>query len=83
MSVAKLRSFIKKTIEDAKANGVIWSIHLKATMMKVSDPVMFGHAFEVFFEDVFTKYADLFAELGVNPNLGMSDLEISKNCNGR
>ncbi len=75
MSVKKLRSFIEKTIEEAKEKGVIWSIHLKATMMKISDPVMFGHAFEVFFKDVFEKYADLFKELGVNPNLGMSDLE--------
>ncbi len=75
MSVKALRSFIKKTIDDAKAKGVIWSIHLKATMMKISDPIMFGHAFEVFFQEVFDKYADLFKELGVNPNLGMSDLE--------
>ena len=75
MSVKELRNFIQKTIDDAKAKGVIWSIHLKATMMKISDPIMFGHAFEVFFKDVFTKYADLFKELGVNPNLGMSDLE--------
>ena len=75
MSVAKLKTFIAKTIEDAKANGVLWSIHLKATMMKISDPIMFGHAFTVFFQDVFTKYADTFAELRVNPNQGMSDLE--------
>ena len=75
MSVAKLREFIKKTIEDAKENGVLWSIHLKATMMKISDPIMFGHAFTVFFQEVFDKYADVFAELNVNPNLGMSDLE--------
>ena len=75
MSAKKLRAFIQKTIDDAKANGVLWSIHLKATMMKVSDPIMFGHAFEVFFKDVFTKYADTFKELGVNSNLGMSDLE--------
>ncbi|WP_295422125.1 NADP-dependent isocitrate dehydrogenase [Sulfurovum sp.] len=75
MSAKKLRAFIRKTIDDAKANGVLWSIHLKATMMKISDPIMFGHAFEVFFEDVFAKYGDLFKELGVNPNLGMSDLE--------
>jgi isocitrate dehydrogenase len=75
MSVAKLKSFIKKSIEDAKANGVLWSIHLKATMMKISDPIMFGHAFTVFFQEVFDKYADTFAELNVNPNLGMSDLE--------
>ena len=75
MSAKKLRAFIQKTIDDAKANGVLWSIHLKATMMKISDPIMFGHAFEVFFQDVFSKYADVFAELKVNPNLGMSDLE--------
>ncbi len=75
MSASKLRTFIQKTIDDAKANGVLWSIHLKATMMKISDPIMFGHAFEVFFKDVFTKYADTFKELNVNPNQGMSDLE--------
>jgi len=75
MSVKALRAFIKKTIDEAKEKGVIWSIHLKATMMKISDPIMFGHAFQVFFEDVFNKYGDLFKELGVNPNLGMADLE--------
>jgi len=75
MSVAKLKTFIAKTIEDAKANNVLWSIHLKATMMKISDPIMFGHAFTVFFQDVFTKYADTFAELNIKPNQGMSDLE--------
>ena len=75
MSVAKLKTFIAKTIEDAKSNGVLWSIHLKATMMKISDPIMFGHAFTVFFQEVFDKYADTFAELNVNPNQGMSDLE--------
>ncbi len=75
MSVKKLRAFVRKTIDEAKAKGLIWSIHLKATMMKISDPIMFGHAFEVFFEDVFKKYADVFEEVGVNPNLGMSDLE--------
>jgi len=75
MSVAKLKSFIAKSIEDAKKNGVLWSIHLKATMMKISDPIMFGHAFTVFFQEVFDKYADVFSELNVNPNQGMSDLE--------
>ncbi|MBA1432382.1 MAG: NADP-dependent isocitrate dehydrogenase [Epsilonproteobacteria bacterium] len=75
MSAKALRAFIQKTIDEAKEKGVIWSIHLKATMMKISDPIMFGHAFEIFFKEVFDKYADLFAELGVNPNLGMSDLE--------
>jgi isocitrate dehydrogenase len=75
MSVKALRAFYEKTIEDAKAKDLIWSVHLKATMMKVSDPIMFGHGFEIFFKDVFAKYADVFAEVGVNPNLGMSDLE--------
>ncbi len=75
MSVAKLRAFIQKTIDDAKAKGVLWSIHLKATMMKISDPIMFGHALEVFFAPVFEKYADTFAELKVNANLGISDIE--------
>ena len=75
MSVKALRAFYKQTIEDAKAKGIIWSLHLKATMMKISDPIMFGHGFEIFFEDVFAKYADVFKEVGVNPNMGMSDLE--------
>ena len=75
MSVAALKAFYKKTIEDAKANDVLWSLHLKATMMKISDPIMFGHGFVAFFEDVFAKHADTFAELKVNPNQGMSDLE--------
>ncbi len=75
MSVKKLREFYKKSIEEAKEKGLIWSLHLKATMMKISDPIMFGHAFEIFFEDVFKKYADVFKEVGVNPNLGMGDLE--------
>ena len=75
MSVKALRAFIQKTIDDAKANGVLWSIHLKATMMKISDPIMFGHALEVFFAPVFAKYAATFAELNVNSNLGISDIE--------
>jgi len=75
MSVKALRSFIQKTIDDAKEKGVLWSIHLKATMMKISDPIMFGHALEVFFAPVFEKYADTFAELNVNANLGISDIE--------
>lgn len=75
MSAKALRAFIAKTIDDAKTNGVLWSIHLKATMMKISDPIMFGHALEVFFEDVFTKYAEDFASLNVNANLGISDIE--------
>jgi len=75
MSAKALRAFLKESIKEAKERGVLWSLHLKATMMKVSDPIMFGHAVEVFFEDVFTKYADEFAKLGVNANLGLGDLE--------
>jgi isocitrate dehydrogenase len=75
MSVSALKSFYKKTIEDAKSNGVLWSLHLKATMMKISDPIMFGYGFVAFFEDVFAKHAETFKELNVNPNQGMSDLE--------
>jgi len=75
MSVSALKAFYKKTIEDAKANGVLWSLHLKATMMKISDPIMFGYGFVAFFEEVFAKHADTFKELNVNPNQGMSDLE--------
>lgn len=74
MSKKALRAFIQEQIDDAKEKGVLFSTHLKATMMKVSDPVMFGHFVEVFFKDVFEKHADTFAQLGVNPNLGLSDL---------
>ncbi|QOY53617.1 NADP-dependent isocitrate dehydrogenase [Candidatus Sulfurimonas marisnigri] len=75
MSIAALNNFYEKTIEDAKSNDVLWSLHLKATMMKISDPIMFGHAFKIFFKDVFAKHAATFAELKVQPNQGMSDLE--------
>ena len=75
MSVAKLKTFIQKTIDDAKANGVLWSLHLKATMMKISDPIMFGHALEVFFAPVFAEFKDTFASLNVNANMGISDIE--------
>jgi len=74
MSVSALNEFLTKTIDDAKKEGLLWSLHLKATMMKVSDPVMFGHAVEVFFIDVFKKYTPEFAQIGVNPNLGLGDL---------
>jgi len=75
MSIAALNTFYAKTIEDAITNDVLWSLHLKATMMKISDPIMFGHAFQIFFKEVFAKYADIFAELKVQANQGMSDLE--------
>ncbi|ACL65063.1 isocitrate dehydrogenase, NADP-dependent [Anaeromyxobacter dehalogenans 2CP-1] len=74
MDVRALRKFYAEQIEDAKRQGVLFSLHLKATMMKVSDPVMFGHAVTVFFEDVFAKHAETFKQLGVNPNLGLGDL---------
>ena len=75
MSVAALRAFYTAQIEAAKADGLLLSLHLKATMMKVSDPVMFGHAVSVFYAPVLEKYADTLAELGFNPNLGMGDLQ--------
>ena len=75
MSIAALNTLYAKTIADAKSNDVLWSLHLKATMMKISDPIMFGHGFKAFFKDVFTKYADTFASLNVDANQGMSDLE--------
>ncbi len=74
MSAKALREFLAQTIKDAEEKGLLWSIHLKATMMKISDPIIFGHAVEAFFEDVFKKYADEFAKLGVNPDLGINDL---------
>ena len=74
MSVSALRQFFKDQIADAKKNGILLSLHLKATMMKVSDPIMFGHAVTVYFEDVFTKHAKIFDELGVNPNNGLGDV---------
>ncbi|MGV1009318.1 MAG: NADP-dependent isocitrate dehydrogenase [Dermatophilaceae bacterium] len=74
MCVAALRAYYAAQIEAAKADDLLLSLHLKATMMKVSDPVMFGHAVSVFYEDVFTRHADVFEQLGVNPNLGLGDL---------
>lgn len=70
MSAAALKDFIAEQIEVAKAEELLLSLHLKATMMKVSDPVMFGYAVEAFFADVFAKHADKFQELGVNPKNG-------------
>lgn len=74
MSIDKLKSFVSKEIEDAKANGVLFSLHMKATMMKVSDPIIFGAVVEVFYKEVFEKYADLFHELGVTPTNGIGDV---------
>jgi isocitrate dehydrogenase len=74
MHMHALRNFISEQIEDAKAKGVLFSVHLKATMMKVSDPIMFGAFVDVFFADVFEKYGNTFKELGVNTKNGLGDV---------
>ena len=74
MHLNALKSFVAKTIAEAKAKGVLLSVHLKATMMKVSDPIIFGAIVEVYFAAVFEKYAALFAELGVNTKNGLGDV---------
>jgi len=74
MSADALSKFLEKTVQDAKDKDLLWSYHLKATMMKVSDPIMFGHGVKVFFKELFDKYADEFEKLGVNPDLGIGDL---------
>ena len=67
MSAKSLREFLKKEIQDAKAKGILFSLHMKATMM-VSDLIIFGHCVTVYFQDVFAKHAATFAKLGVNAN---------------
>lgn len=74
MSVKALRDFYAAEVESAKAQGVLFSLHLKATMMKVSDPIMFGHAVKVFYKEIFAKYAATFDKLGVDVNNGIGDL---------
>ncbi len=74
MNVRSLRRFYADQIQDAKESGLLLSLHLKATMMKVSDPVMFGHAVTVYYKDVFEKHAAVIKELGVNVNNGLGDL---------
>lgn len=74
MSVKALRTFLEAEIADAKKQGVLFSIHLKSTMMKVSDPIIFGHCVTVFLKDVFAKHAATFAELGVDADYGIGDL---------
>ena len=73
LSAKALREFLQEQKEDAKAQGVLFSLHLKATMMKVSDPIIFGHAVKVFFAPVFEKHAGLLEELGVDLNNGFGD----------
>jgi len=74
MSRNALRNFIEEELQDAKKNDQLFSVHLKATMMKVSDPIMFGHFVSVYFKDVFEKYAQTFEKIGVNSDLGLGDL---------
>lgn len=74
LHIAQLKDFVAKAIEEAKAAGVLLSAHLKATMMKVSDPIIFGAIVEVYFKDVFAKYGSLFNELGINKNNGLGEV---------
>src|SRR5699024_7118430 len=74
MSIAKLKGFVADAIAEAKAKDILLSAHLKATMMKVSDPIMFGAIVEVYFAELFTKYADLFKELGIDTRNGLGDI---------
>ncbi|TBO41217.1 NADP-dependent isocitrate dehydrogenase [Pedobacter kyonggii] len=74
LSLSALKTFVAKEIAEAKAAGVLLSAHLKATMMKVSDPIIFGAIVEVYFADVFTKYADLFKELNIDTRNGLGDV---------
>src|SRR6056297_3782775 len=75
LSRGALRAFLARQIDDAAQKGVLFSLHLKATMMKVSDPILFGHAVRTFFDGVFEKHAETFAELGVSPNDGLATLQ--------
>lgn len=74
MSKKALLSFLDKQVVDAKDKGVLFSLHMKATMMKVSDPIIFGHAVRSYFKDVFQKYSDIFDEIGVDVNNGFGNL---------
>ena len=74
MSVKALRTFIEEQIEDAQKKGVLFSLHMKATMMKISDPKIFGHAVTVFYKDVFKKHGETLKKLGVDPDNGIGDL---------
>ncbi len=74
LHIAQLKDFVAKAIQEAKDSGVLLSAHLKATMMKVSDPIIFGAIVEVYFKDVFAKYGSLFNELGINKNNGLGEV---------
>ena len=74
MSKNALCDFYERELQDCKESGLLFSLHLKATMMKVSHPIVFGHAVRVFYNDVFDKHGELFEELGVNVNNGLATL---------
>ncbi|MBX7055482.1 MAG: NADP-dependent isocitrate dehydrogenase [Pyrinomonadaceae bacterium] len=74
MSISALRSFVARAMAEAKEKDVLLSAHLKATMMKISDPIIFGAIVETYFKDVFAKYKDTFASLDINPNFGLATL---------
>jgi len=74
LSKKALRSFLEKELDAAKKENILLSVHLKATMMKVSDPIIFGHVVSVYFKDVYEKHAELFKQIGVDPNNGLGDL---------
>jgi isocitrate dehydrogenase len=74
MNVRSLTAFLDKEVDDAKRQGILFSVHLKATMMKVSDPIIFGHAVKVFFKDLFRKHGATLASIGVNANNGIASL---------
>ena len=74
MSRQALRSFLQQQIDEAKQQDILFSVHLKATMMKVSDPIIFGHVVSVYFQEVFEKHASTFVDLGINPNNGLGAL---------
>jgi isocitrate dehydrogenase len=74
MRVEALRAFLAEQVADAKAKGVLFSVHLKATMMKVSDPVLFGHAVQTYFADVFAQYGDDLASVGADPDDGLASI---------
>ncbi len=74
MDMAELKSFVDREIKDAKQQGVLFSLHMKATMMKISDPIIFGAVVDVFYKEVFDTYADLFKELGVDTRNGLGDV---------
>jgi isocitrate dehydrogenase len=82
LSVKALAEFFEREIDDAKENEILFSLHLKATMMKVSDPIMFGHCIRVFYKDAFEKHGAKLAEIGVTPNQGLASVldRVSAKC---